>query len=65
MAEVDAYNYWPARGLVNEQLQSHSNSSGITIYSDFTGHVRTTLGLAVRRRTKEPGDHIRALVNTP
>ncbi len=45
VAEVDAYNYWPARGLVNEQLQSHSTLSGITIYSDFTGRVRTTLGL--------------------
>lgn len=45
VADVASYNYWPARGVVKNELQKHSNLLGIVVYSDFTGEVGTTLRL--------------------
>lgn len=45
VADVSAYDYWPVRGMVKDAVQKESNRAGVVIYTDFTGSIRTSLGL--------------------
>ena len=44
VADVSAYDYWPARDIAKGELQKWTKKIGFVIYSDFTGSVRTSLG---------------------
>lgn len=45
IADVDGYDYWPARGFVKKAIREESVSQRTTIYCDWTGRVRAALGL--------------------
>lgn len=45
IADVSAYDYWPARGFVKDAIQSESEKQGTTIYCDWSGGARLALGL--------------------
>ena len=45
VADVSGYDYWPVRGFVKDAIQSESEKQHTTIYCDWDGHVRTSLGL--------------------
>jgi hypothetical protein len=49
VADVQGYDYWPARGFVKDAIRSQSNAIGAPIYCDWSGAVRNALG--VRRGT--------------
>ena len=49
VADVDGYDYWPARGFVKDAIRSQSNAIGAAIYCDWSGAIRTALGL--KRKT--------------
>jgi len=49
VADVDGYDYWPARGFVKDAIRSQSSAIGAAIYCDWHGAVRTALGL--KRKT--------------
>jgi len=44
VADVAAYDQWPARGIVKDELKKHS-MLGVVVYADFTGQVGTKLAL--------------------
>lgn len=45
VADVDGYDYWPARGFVKKAIREESLKQGTTIYCDWSGRVRTAVGL--------------------
>jgi hypothetical protein len=49
VADVQGYDYWPARGFVKDAIRSQSNAIGAAIYCDWSGAIRSALGL--KRRT--------------
>jgi len=40
IADVSAWNFWPARGLVQDAVRDESRKQGTTIYCDWTGAFR-------------------------
>ncbi len=49
VADVQGYDYWPARGFVKDAIRSQSRAIGAPIYCDWSGAMRRALGL--QRRT--------------
>jgi hypothetical protein len=45
IADVSAYDFWPARGFVKDAIKAESKKQNIVIYCDWDGHVRRGLGL--------------------
>ena len=45
VADVSAYDYWPAKGIAKGELRKWSQKLGIVVYGDFSGDVRTKLSL--------------------
>ena len=45
VADVQGYDYWPARGFVKDAIRSQSNAIGAPIYCDWSGAVRSALGV--------------------
>jgi hypothetical protein len=46
VADVSAYDFWPARGIVKDAIRDESRKAGTTIYCDWTGRFRSALGLS-------------------
>jgi hypothetical protein len=46
VADLQGYDYWPARGFVKDAVRSQSRALGAPIYCDWDGSLRVTLGLA-------------------
>ncbi len=44
VADVEGYDYWPARGFVKSAIRTESKKLGNTIYVDWTGGVRKAAG---------------------
>jgi len=45
VADVQSYDYWPARGFVKSAIREQSTALGVPIYCDWTGLIRNALGL--------------------
>jgi Bacterial protein of unknown function (YtfJ_HI0045) len=45
VADVDGYDYWPARGFVKDAIRSQSVAMGTSIFCDWSGSLRARLGL--------------------
>jgi hypothetical protein len=45
IADVDGYAYWPVKGFVKDAIKDQSHKFGTVIYCDWTGAVRTKMGL--------------------
>jgi Bacterial protein of unknown function (YtfJ_HI0045) len=44
VADVESYDYWPARGFVKSSIRSESRKMNATIYCDWDGSFRRTAG---------------------
>lgn len=44
IADVAAYNYFPAKLFVKEALDKASKKNGVTVFADWTGKPKTILG---------------------
>jgi predicted transcriptional regulator len=44
IADADGYDYWPARGFVKSAIRDESKKIGRTVYIDWTGAARKSLG---------------------
>lgn len=44
VADVEGYDYWPARGFVKSAIRSESKKLGNTIYVDWDGSMRRLSG---------------------
>jgi hypothetical protein len=44
VADVESYDYWPARGFVKSSIRSESQKMNATIYCDWDGSFRRTAG---------------------
>lgn len=42
IADVSAYDFWPAKGFVKDAIREESKKAGTTIYCDWSGGFRTT-----------------------
>ena len=40
MADVSAWDFWPAKGLVRDAIKDESRKQGTTIFCDWTGAFR-------------------------
>ncbi len=45
VADVSGYDYWPAKGIVKDELKKWSQRLKLVIYGDFTGKARTRLAM--------------------
>lgn len=45
VADVSAWDFWPAKGFVKDAIRDESRKQGTTIYCDWTGAFRTTYQL--------------------
>ena len=45
VADVSAYNFWPAKGFVKDAIRDESRQQGTTIYCDWTGAFRSAYRL--------------------
>jgi len=45
VADVSAYDFWPARGFVKDAIRKESRKAGTTIYCDWDGSFRSKLSL--------------------
>ena len=45
VADVSAYDFWPARGFVKDAIRDESRRQGTTIYCDWTGAFRSAYHL--------------------
>ena len=45
VAEVSAYSYWPAKGIVKDEIKKWTARLGVVVYADFSGEARTKLAL--------------------
>jgi hypothetical protein len=45
VADVESYDYWPARGFVKSAIRDESKKLKATIYADWDGSFRKTAGL--------------------
>jgi hypothetical protein len=46
VANLAGYDYWPVRGFVKDAIRDESKKLGTTIYSDWNGSFRQSLGIA-------------------
>lgn len=44
IADVTAYDFWPARGFVKDAIRQQSRKFGTPIFCDWTGNVRRAIG---------------------
>jgi len=51
VADVEGYDYWPARGFVKSAIRSESKKLGNTIYVDWNGSVRKSAGFTKGKST--------------
>lgn len=51
VADVEGYDYWPARGFVKSAIRAESKKLGNTIYVDWTGAVRKASGFSKGKST--------------
>lgn len=51
VADVDGYDYWPARGFVKRAIRAESKKLGSTIYVDWDGSVRKNAGFTKGKST--------------
>lgn len=45
VANVEGYDYWPIRGFVKDAIKDESRKVGATIYCDWDGSFRRSLGV--------------------
>lgn len=45
VADVSGYDYWPAKGVVKDELKKWSARLKLVIYADFTGKARAKLAM--------------------
>lgn len=45
VADVQGYDYWPVRGFVKDAIRDESKKIGATIYCDWDGSFRRSVGL--------------------
>lgn len=45
VADVSAWDFWPAKGFVKDAIRDESKKQGTTIYCDWTGAFRNTYKL--------------------
>lgn len=45
VANVESYDYWPVRGFVKDAIKDESRKVGATIYCDWDGGFRRSLGV--------------------
>jgi Bacterial protein of unknown function (YtfJ_HI0045) len=45
VADVESYDYWPARGFVKSAIRDESRKLNATIYADWDGSFRKSAGL--------------------
>ena len=45
IADVSAYDYWPAKGFVKDAIREESRKQGTTVYCDWSGAFRATYRL--------------------
>jgi hypothetical protein len=45
VADVSAWDFWPAKGFVRDAIRDESKKQGTTIYCDWTGAFRSTYKL--------------------
>lgn len=45
VADVGAYDYWPAKGFVKDAIREESRKHGTTVYCDWSGAFRSTYRL--------------------
>jgi hypothetical protein len=45
VADVSAWDFWPAKGFVKDAIRDESRKQGTTIYCDWTGAFRKTFQL--------------------
>jgi hypothetical protein len=45
VADVHAYDFWPARGFVKDAIRAESRRVGTAIYCDWTGRFGSALGV--------------------
>lgn len=41
VADVAAYGFWPAKGIVKDAVRKETKEQGITVYCDWTNSIRT------------------------
>lgn len=46
IADVSSFDFWPARGFVQDAIRGESKKAGTTIYCDWKGTFRQAFGLA-------------------
>jgi len=51
VADVEGYDFWPARGFVKSAIRSESKKLGSTIYVDWSGGVRKGAGFTKGQST--------------
>lgn len=44
VADVAAWSFWPAKGIVKGELKSAAQKAGTTLYADWTAQAREKLG---------------------
>ncbi len=49
VADVSAFDFWPARGFVKDAIRAESRKAGTTVYCDWTGGFRRALSLTPKR----------------
>ena len=49
IADVGAYDYWPAKGFVKDALRGASKKSGLTVWADWSTAGRASLGAAAHQ----------------
>lgn len=45
VADVSAYDFWPARGFVKDAIREESRKQGTTIYCDWSGSFRSAYSM--------------------
>ncbi len=46
VADVSPYDFWPARGTVNDRVREETKKQGTTVYCDWTGGLRSSYKLS-------------------
>lgn len=45
VADVAAYNFWPAKGVVKDAVRKETSEQGTTVYCDWTSNIRSAYNL--------------------
>jgi len=49
VADVSAYDYWPAKGFVKDALRDAGKKVGVKVYADWSGKGKTALAAPAKR----------------